>query len=102
MRVPADLYQPSPRLYRGLDELEYPLHDFAIRVTHRGRIGFKTRKINLSHVFAGQQVGIKQVDDHVWLVSFMHYDLGYFDDETSRLEPIDNPFGATVLPMRPE
>jgi putative transposase len=47
-------------------------------------------------------VGIKQVDDHVWLVSFMHYDLGYFDDETSRLEPIDNPFGATVLPMRPE
>ena len=29
-------------------------------------------------------------------------DLGYFDDETSRLEPIDNPFGATVLPMRPE
>ena len=32
----------------------------------------------------------------------MHYDLGYFDDETSRLEPIDNPFGATVLPMRPE
>jgi hypothetical protein len=32
----------------------------------------------------------------------MDYDLGYFDDETSRLEPIDNPFGATVLPMRPE
>lgn len=25
-----------------------------------------------------------------------------FDDETDQLEPIDNPFGATVLPMRPE
>ena len=48
------------------------------------------------------RAGVKQTDDHVWLVSFMHYDLGYFDDETSRLEPIDNPFGATVLPMRPE
>ena len=71
-------------------------------MTHCGRICFKTRKIHLSHVFAGQRVGIKQVDDHVWLVSFMHYDLGYFDDEMSRLEPIDNPFGATVLPMRPE
>ena len=71
-------------------------------MTHCGRICFHGRKINLSHVFAGQRVGIKQVEDHVWLVSFMHYDLGYFDDETSRLEPIDNPFGATVLPMRPE
>ena len=27
---------------------------------------------------------------------------GYFDDETCRLEPIDNPFGAKVLPMSPE
>jgi putative transposase len=30
---------------------------------------------------------------------FMHYDLGYFDDETGRLEPIENPFGSKVLPM---
>jgi hypothetical protein len=29
----------------------------------------------------------------VWLVTFMHYDLGYFDDETDTLEPIENPFG---------
>jgi len=29
----------------------------------------------------------------------MRYDLGYFDDETRRLEPIDNPFGPKVLPM---
>jgi hypothetical protein len=31
-----------------------------------------------------------------------HYDLGYFDDETCRLEPIANPFGPKVLPMSPE
>ena len=29
----------------------------------------------------------------------MHYDVGYFDDETCRLEPIENPFGPKVLPM---
>jgi hypothetical protein len=29
-------------------------------------------------------------------------DSGYFDDETCRLEPIDNPFGPKVLPMSPE
>jgi putative transposase len=102
MRVPAQVYKPSPRVYRGLDELDYPLHDWTATVTHCGRICFKGRKVNLSHVFAGQRVGVRQVDDHVWLVTFMHYDLGYFDDETCRLEPIKNPFGPTVSPMSPE
>jgi putative transposase len=102
MKVPADLYQPSRRVYHGLEELDYPFHDFSVTVTHCGRICFKTRKINLSHVFAGQTVGVKQVEEHLWLVSFMEYDLGYFDDQTCRLEPINNPFGPTVLPMSPE
>jgi putative transposase len=44
----------------------------------------------------------RQVEDRVWLVSFLNYDLGYFDDESCRLEPINNPFGSTVLPMSPE
>ena len=61
----------------------------------------KARKVNLSHVFAGQNVGVTQVGERVWLVTFMRYDLGYFDDETCRLEPIENPFGAKVLPMSP-
>src|SRR5687767_10493908 len=102
MRVPADVYTPSPRPYRGLGDLDYPLHDWATTVTNCGRICFKNRKVNLSQVFAGQQVGVRQVDEHIWLVTFMHYDLGYFDDETCRLEPIENPFGPTVLPMSPE
>jgi hypothetical protein len=67
-------------------------------VTRCGRICFKGRKVNLSHVFAGQNVGVTQVGDQLWLVTFMQYDLGYFDDETCRLEPIANPFGPKVLP----
>ena len=59
-------------------------------------------KINISQVFAGQRLGVKQTADHIWLVTFMAYDLGYFDDETFRLEPIDNPFGSKLLPMSPE
>ena len=43
--------------------------------------------------------GVTQVGERIWLVTFMHYDLGYFDDETCRLEPIENPFGPKVLPM---
>jgi putative transposase len=102
MKVPADVYTRSPRVYRGLEDLTYPYHDQTITVTHCGRICFKGRKVNLSHVFAGQNVGVTQVGERIWLVTFMHYDLGYFDDETCRLEPIDNPFGPKVLPMSPE
>ena len=102
MKVPADVYARSPRLYRGLEDLTYPFHDATFTVTHCGRICFHGRKINLSHVFAGQNVGVTQVGERIWLVTFMQYDLGYFDDETCRLEPIDNPFGSKVLPMSPE
>ena len=102
MQVPADLYQRSPRVYRGLEDLTYPFHDQTITVTRGGRICVHGRKVNLSLVFAGQNVGVTQGGKRVWLVTFMHYDLGYFDDETCRLEPIENPFGPKVLPMSPE
>jgi putative transposase len=102
MKPPAAFYSPSKRAYEGLPELDYPMHDKSIIVTTCGRICFNTRKINLSQVFAGQRVGIKQVEDRLWLVSFMDYDLGYFDDTECRLEPLDNPFGAKLLPLSSE
>ena len=85
-----------------LDELHYPFHDRTITVTQCGRISFGRRKINLSTVFAGQNVGLKEVSDRIWLVSFMDYDLGFFEHETGRLGTADNPFAAKVLPMSPE
>jgi putative transposase len=102
MKAPADVYERSPRPFGALPELEYPLHDWSTTVTTCGRICYRTRKINLSQVFAGQRVGVRQVSERIWLVTFMEYDLGYFDDETCRLEPIENPFGPKVLPMFPE
>jgi hypothetical protein len=51
----------------------------------RQRSGSADRGINLNQVFAGQLVGVRQVDDHLWLVTFMDYDLGYFHDETALL-----------------
>ncbi|WP_207386025.1 hypothetical protein [Legionella gresilensis] len=48
-----------------------------------------------------QKVGIKEVEDYVWLVSFMQYDLGYFDEQTCNLQPLSNPFGPKVSPMSP-
>jgi hypothetical protein len=44
-------------------------------------------------------LSLKQTPEDIWLVSFMDYDLGYFDLETRVLEPLENPFGPKVLPM---
>ena len=35
----------------------------------------------------------------VWLVSFMDYDLAYFDMETRRMSALENPFGPKVIGM---
>ena len=77
---------------RGKEEPDYPYHDREIKVTKCGRICIGNRKINLSTVFAGQKVGIREVADKIWLVSFMEYDLGFFDEEVGRVEPSTNPF----------
>ncbi|MBG6177006.1 putative transposase [Labrenzia sp. EL_208] len=85
---PGELYTPSARVY----EPEYPFHDRTVRVTRCGRICIGKRKINLSQVFAGQILGLREVDDKIWLVSFLNYDLEYFDKNENRVEQINNPF----------
>ena len=75
--------------------------DREVLVTSCGRICMHRKRVSVSHVFAGQRLGIKEVDDGIWIVSFTQYDLGFFDDETCRLEPGENPFEAAVLPMSP-
>jgi putative transposase len=44
-------------------------------------------------------VGVREVTDHIWLISFMHYDLGFFDDQCTRVECAPDPFSAKVSAM---
>jgi transposase InsO family protein len=99
MKTPAEAYSASPNTYRGLPELSYPLHDRDVLVTACGRICMHRKRINISTVLAGQRVGIKEIDEGIWIVSFMHYDLGYIDLEQKTLQPLDNPFGTRLSPM---
>lgn len=99
MKVPGDVYTPSAKPYDGLPEANYPFHDKDILVTTCGRICMHRKKINISTVMAGQRLGIKEVDEGIWLVSFMQYDLGYIDLEQRTLQTIDNPFGSRLSPM---
>jgi putative transposase len=74
-----------------------------VRVTRCGRICIGKRKINLSTAFAGQTVGIRELDDQIGLVSFLDYDLGLFDNEHGRVEPGPNTFVPDkLLTMCPE
>jgi hypothetical protein len=99
MKTPSEVYTCSPRTYQGLPPLSYPLHDREVLVTACGRICMHRKRINLSTVLAGQRIGIKEVDEGIWIVSFMHYDLGFIDLEQKTLQPLDNPFGSRLLPM---
>lgn len=99
MKTPAAVYAPSPRPFAGLPELAYPFHDRDVIVARNGTIGLHGRAVIISTVFEGQRLGIREVDTDVWLVSFMHYDLGYIDLEARTLQTIDTPFGSRVSPM---
>jgi hypothetical protein len=94
MRCPAEFYTASPRPYDGLPELQYPWHDRDILVTACGRICMHRKRINVSTVLGGQKLAIREVDDGIWLVSFMHYDLGYIDLENCRRNSDAQPNGG--------
>ncbi len=65
-----------------------------------GVIGPMQREAERSaKALAGQKLGIKEVDDGIWIVSFMRYDLGYIDLEQRTLQTIDNPLGTRLSPM---
>ena len=101
MKYPAELYEPSPRPYRGLGRARVsvprPNH-------HRHPLRpdlLRRHKINLSRSSPAKTSASRRSSDKIWLVTFMHYDLGFFDHETCRLETADNPFEPKVLPMSP-
>lgn len=93
MKRPAEVHQKSSRPYQGLSDLAYPGSDKTILISNCGRICVKKQKIHLSRAFANQAVGIKEVDTGIWRVEFMHYTLGYFDEESEKFSPNDDPFG---------
>jgi putative transposase len=76
MRCPVEVYLPySSSLHR--------IAGYRLSLARQNHCGHALRphlfgakeKINFSQVFAGQAVGIKEVHDDIWLVSFTDYDL---------------------------
>ena len=54
------------------------------------------RSITINKIVAND---IFQVDNKIWLVQFMDYELGYFDMDTCRVELSVDPFGIKLCTM---
>lgn len=92
MKTPAEVYKTSVREYKGLPDVEYPFHEKEKRITSRGDIILsKTKRVFISMALAHQPVGLTEVDDGIWKVRFMDYDIGCFDENSCKFAPLDNP-----------
>lgn len=96
MKCPAEVYERSPRTYEGLPVLTYPGFDKTLLVSNCGRVCMRKDKIHLSRAFANQPIGLTEVDDHIWEVTFMDYDLGFFDEAGRTFSPKGDPFGIKL------
>lgn len=96
MKCPGDLYHKSPVTYQGLPDVTYPGYDKTLLITHCGRICMNNLKIHISKALANQPVGLKLVDNGIWEVTFKEYDLGYFDEESQKFAPREDPFGLML------
>lgn len=85
--TPAAVYTRSPRPYpSALPPLEYPPH-FELRlVSANGGIRWLGGWVNVSHVLAGEYVGLEEVDEGEWDVYFGRLRLGRFHEPLRRIE----------------
>ena len=90
MACPASLYKPSERkLPKVVSDLEYPLHDLVRRV-HRYRHINPVRKrkpVYVASALAGEVVGLRELPDEQWLVTYSTVDLGVYHLRSGVFEP---------------
>jgi putative transposase len=87
---PATRYTPSPRAFpRRLPPVEYAGDCVVRRVSATGAIKWHGRRLFLSEVLGGLEVGLAAVDDGIWVVYFAAWPLARFCERTWRLESPD-------------
>lgn len=88
LRTPAELYQPSTRIYDGRlpKEREYP-DDWQIRqVRGAGQMKWRGKDIMVNTALAAQRVGLEPRGDGIWAVWFEHLELGLFDERKGLIQ----------------
>ena len=77
-RPPASVYAPSHRPFpKKLQAPEYPAHFEVRKVSKNSGIRWSSTRFCVSHLLAGEYVGLEEVDNDVWAVSFGPVRLGW-------------------------
>ncbi len=85
-RVPASLYQPSPRPFpKRLTPVAYPEHFEVRRVSKNGGIRWFNDWVNVSHLLAGEPIGFEPIDYGLFNVYFGPVWLGRFIEDKRRI-----------------
>lgn len=77
--------------------MTYPGYDKILLITNCGRMCLNRHKIHIGKAFANQPVGLTEVDSGIWQIDFMRYTLGFFDEESGKLAPTDDPFAFKII-----
>lgn len=88
-KAPAKVYTKSPRpLPEKLADPTYPLYDDTLLVDRSGHIRLPmSRQAFLATALAGQLVGLRELDNGLWLVTFLALDLGTYDPKLGIFKP---------------
>lgn len=91
MKSPESVHVRSERRHDGeAPDPEYPNDDVVLRVRSSGQVGFGSDVLTLGKPLAGQLVGLLELDDDCWLLSFAGVELGLFRRGATKVEPIED------------
>jgi transposase InsO family protein len=85
-RPPATIFRPSEKPLGPLLDPDYPLHDLVVTVAKAGTIWPPGRLLGkryfyISAALVGHPLGLRELEDGRWRVSFMNMELGHLDPE---------------------
>jgi transposase InsO family protein len=82
-KAPASMYRTSAREYPAkLSEVAYPQAFKVRQVKKNGDFKWQGKELYLSGALAGEQVGLKEIDDGIWKIYFSFYPVGILDERT--------------------
>ncbi len=87
-KPPASSYEPSRRPYPvRTPKVEYG-NDVTVRkVRHSGEMKWKGDFVYVSEALVGEPIAMRQIDEHLWEITFSSYLLGVLNDITGKITP---------------
>jgi hypothetical protein len=80
-RPPGAFDRPSPRVYpECLPPLDYPGHVLVKRITNAGTFRFKHRLLFIANALKPHHIGLEEVNDGIWSISFGRVRLARLDE----------------------